>query len=129
MSQSYPYCAIPVFSWSNNIKPQKLKIPSVRQKFKPGTSQIKICAYYLYANLLGVDIIYSASIPENPVITSKTFLLELQTVTYFKRAWQTLKNCANPTSIHTHFWQVSRINICALYIPYIPSEPTAVYLP
>jgi hypothetical protein len=56
------------------------------QKFKFGTSQIKICEYYLYAILLGVDIIFSACILENLMVTSKTFLLELWMVTYFKRA-------------------------------------------
>jgi len=34
MSQSCPYCVIAVFSWSNKIKPQKLRIPSVLAKIQ-----------------------------------------------------------------------------------------------
>ena len=97
------------------------------QKLKPSTSHINIWVLFI-CHLFGVDI-YSASILENPTVTSVTFILELWIVTYFTRAWQALKTCGIPTSIHTHFWQVSRINTRALYIPYIPSELTAVYLP
>ena len=86
------------------------------QKFKPGASQIKICEYYLYANLLGVDIIYSASILEILVVTSKTFLLELWIVTYFKRAWLALKNLQTlHLSTHTFGKLVELIYVLSTY--------------
>jgi hypothetical protein len=68
----------------------------------------------LFANLVGVDIIYSASSLENPTVTSEKFLLELSIVTYFKRAWQALKKCANCTSINPHFLR-SRIYVLSTY--------------
>jgi hypothetical protein len=56
MSQLCPYCVIPVFSWSNKWKPQKLRIPRVLAKIHTRYIANKNLQV-LYAYLFGVDII------------------------------------------------------------------------
>ena len=54
MSQLCPYCATPMFSWSNKRKPQKLRIPSVLAKIQ--TRYILISADQIRMRIVGNSI-------------------------------------------------------------------------
>jgi hypothetical protein len=54
MSQICPYCTIPVFSWSNKQKPQKLRISSVLAKIH--TWYIPISAKQITMSIVGNSI-------------------------------------------------------------------------